>query len=144
MPKRDDSQPRIRTEAGYPRGATAFGFPPDVLLAVPARDGEEFFRLVNEGREAHWNYESAAWRRKPSFPVGPSILNTGISVFGEPSQALRMARRFPKVIARVTLEDELGFYVARTLGQEGHFTLWGDPYAFERRAEIVYRREEEW
>jgi hypothetical protein len=143
MSQSDHPRPRLRTAAGYPRGATAFGFPPKALLAIPARDGEEFFRLVNEDRELLWNFESAAWRRKPRFPDGPSILNTGISVFREPSQALGMARRYPKVIARVTLTDGLGFYVARTLKRDGHFTLWGDPYELESRAEIVYRQDGE-
>lgn len=142
MPQPTRSRPKLRTDAGYPREPGAFGLPHYAVAAIPAKGGEEFFRLINEDREPPWSFESAATRQKPPFPPGAAVLHTGISVFREQDQALAIANRYPKVVAKVALTDGLGFYIARTRKLDGHFTLWGDPFELEKRAEIVYREDE--
>jgi hypothetical protein len=142
MPQPPRSRPKLRTDAGYPREPGAFGLPHSTVVAIPARGGETFYRLINEDQEFLWNFESKAAQRKAPFPGGPAILLTGISVLREQNQALAIAFRYPKVVAKVVLKEGLDFYIARTRKLDGHFTLWGDPFELEKHAEIVYREEE--
>jgi hypothetical protein len=53
----------------------------------------------------------------------------GISVYMSHDQASETARRWPRLgdyVARIALQAEHGFNVART-GHTGHLTLWAEP-----------------
>jgi len=60
----------------------------------------------------------------------------GLSVFGTQEAARENAVRFPKMVARVYLEEGCGFMIARTLADvDEHYTVWGDPDELLARVE---------
>lgn len=121
-----------------PRSSRSFGFPREVVIALPA-NGEWLFRLVNRENERE-RYRSRVARHRPKYPDGPAVLWAGISMFEEQEQALSRATKKPIVVSRVCLEKGLGFYVAKTLG-DGHHTVWGDPERLRSCSEIVYQEK---
>ena len=64
----------------------------------------------------------------------------GLSVFGTLEAARDNAVRYPKIIARVRLDEGAGFMIARTLADiDQHYSLWGAPEDLLARAEVFAR-----
>jgi len=58
-------------------------------------------------------------------------------MFESEEQVKSRARRQPIIVAKVQLQEGLGFYLAKTFG-DGHFTVWGDPAKLCNCSEIIY------
>lgn len=105
------------------------------VLEVPRGNEIDVFRIVrsnNRGDPAFLDslrshYELSQEPRKVERRW--TVLHMGISVYMSQDQASQTARRWPKLgdyIARLELQAEHGFNVART-GHAGHLTLWAEP-----------------
>jgi hypothetical protein len=124
-----------------PRGPWDLGLPDDVVVAVPAA-GQRLYRLVNRDPPSVRDLTSRRDRDRPRFEDEPEVFYMGLSMFESIDKALDSARRYPKLVAEVTLPANRGFSIARTIRRRaGHYTVWGDASALVHLAAVVHRED---
>ena len=123
------------TREGMPIKPETFGLPENVVLAMPAR-GQVLYRLASEPLRGK-DFESKLIRQRPRGAFEATILYAGLSMFTDVTQAASRTRRSPVVVAEVRLDEGHGFYVAKTLTDPGHYTVWGDPELLLRVSRLV-------
>src|SRR5690348_7868498 len=104
--------------AEYPPGAWECGLPDDWMIVAPG-DGHVLYRLIGDSRPKlrdfqSWRERELASGQEPRYPEDPFIENTSISMFKTAEVAVALARKFPARVARVELERDNGFSLART------------------------------
>jgi hypothetical protein len=101
------------------------------------------FRLLGRSVAREWDFQSARDRDRPARPGQDFLDYAGVSVFGSEDAAIRTARRYPKLLARLHLPAGDGFMIARTLPDAAeHYSVWGDPRSLQRRVVSVLRVDE--
>jgi hypothetical protein len=121
---------------GLPLPPEALGLPAAAVLAIQA-SGQLLYRLAWHDPAEDGDFRTKRERNRPPFPNEDSIVHGGLSMFATIDQALDGARRYPKLVAAVTLHEGMGFSLAKTYGP-GHYTVWGDPQALAGHAEVVH------
>jgi hypothetical protein len=97
------------------------------VTAIPTT-GQSVFRTIGRSEPRDWDFNSDQGKGRPRAPEQDYVDYVGLSVFGTEDAARENALRFPKMIARVHLEEGCGFMIARTLADvRQHYTVWGDP-----------------
>ena len=105
------------------------------MTAIPA-EGQFVFRTIGRSEPRDWDFQSDRDKGRPRAPQQDYVDYVGLSVFGTEDAARENAVRFPKMIARVHLEEGCGFMIARTLADVNeHYTVWGDPSELLARVE---------
>jgi hypothetical protein len=105
------------------------------VLEVPSGSEIDVFRIVRSNQKGdpafldslRSHFELSHEPRKVERRW--TVLHMGISVYMSHDQASQTARRWPKLgdyVARIELQADRGFNVART-GHAGHLTLWAEP-----------------
>jgi hypothetical protein len=91
----------------------------------------DFYRLVYTNPPTLWDFTSGKERGTPE-PLSPRhrAVWDGLSVFSTLNQARRKQRVSPMLgtfiaVIRVPTDGSVRF--ARSLGGDGHHTIWGDP-----------------
>jgi len=108
---------------------------PYEVRAIPAA-GWYVYRTIGRSEPRDWDFKSDRDKGRPRAPAQDYVDYVGLSVFRTQQAALDNAVRFPKMVARVYLEEGCGFMIARTLADvEDHYTLWGDPDELLARVE---------
>ena len=99
------------------------------ILVAPA-EGQVLYRVVGRSVPRPRDFESNRDKDRPRWPDQTYVDYLGISMFETEELAKESAIRWPKLIARVPLEEGRGFSLARTEADlEGHYAVWGDPQA---------------
>jgi hypothetical protein len=114
---------------------TTFG--PLRLTVLDIRPGENVpvFRIVRSDstddpvflNSLRSHYELSEEPRK--VERRSTVIHMGISVYVNSNDAVRTARRWPRLgdyVAHLELRSDMGFNFAHT-GQPGHLTIWGEP-----------------
>jgi hypothetical protein len=127
-------RPGIASE-GLPSSPATIGLPGTAVLAMPASD-QVLYRLASSPLRGK-DFESKLIRERPRLPDEPVILYAGLSMFADVAQAASRTRRSPVLVAEVHLAEGLGFHVAKTLTDPGHYTVWGDPVELLRVSRLV-------
>jgi hypothetical protein len=106
--------------------ASAFGLPPECVVAFPA-DDEVLWRITRHEEPSLFDFFSFAKMGDPNR--GPAILAVGVSMYSTQSQAEAARDRFRRgqFVVPVRLPHNGGFSVARTRRTPGHHTVWGTP-----------------
>jgi hypothetical protein len=119
--------------------AADIGLRADATVVVPAH-GQVVFRLLGRSAARVFDFQSAHDRDRPARPGQDFLDYVGLSTFGSEEAAIRTARRFPKIIARVHLPAGEGLMLARTLPDAAqHYTVWGDPQVLLGRVVHITR-----
>jgi hypothetical protein len=95
----------------------------------------DFYRIVRTNPESLWDLTSAKERGQP-VPSDPKLRDVwdGLSVYSTLSQARRKQRMSPVLgafvaVLRIPTDGSIRF--ARTLGGDGHHTIWATPAELE-------------
>ncbi len=97
------------------------------VVTIPT-EGRFVYRTIGRSEPWDWDFQSDHGKRRPRTPQQDYVDYVGLSVFGTEDAARENAIRFPKLIARVHLEEGCGFMIARTYADvDEHYTVWGDP-----------------
>lgn len=114
---------------------SSYSVPDGSIVAVPAA-GEVLYRLlVDEAPTPGAFLSRSALGRAPLHDrrrgvlIEPPILHAGVSMFETADQAASRSRRSPTYIGEVSLPESQawGLYIAKTLTDPGHYTVWGVP-----------------
>jgi hypothetical protein len=110
------------------------------VTAVPAT-GQIVYRTLGRSEPRVWDFQSDRDKERPRGPEQDYLDYVGLSVFATEDAALENAVRFPKMIARLHLEEGCGFMIARTYADVAHhYTVWGDPDELAIRVQRPVRR----
>ena len=105
------------------------------VYEVPAGSRLELLRIVRHGDRddprlrASFMSNFQSGKRPRGSEYRSTVIQMGLSMYEEASQAEQTARAFPVIgryIARLLLTARNGFNLAST-GQPGHWTVWGRP-----------------
>jgi hypothetical protein len=132
----------VASESEFPPSASQLGLSPDWLVVAPAR-GQRLYRLVGRDPPRDRDFLSDRAKGRPRFENDLETDHLGVSMFAAETQALSMARRYPKLVASVDLMPDHGFALARTLlDVEGHYTVWGEPDGLLNHVSSISREDE--
>ncbi len=113
------------------------------VVTIPT-EGQFVYRTIGRSEPWDWDFQSDDGKRRPRAPQQDYVDYVGLSVFGTEDAARENAIRFPKLIARVHLEEGCGFMIARTYADvDEHYTVWGDPEELLARVDLPVSRFDE-